>query len=31
MLGFIFDVIRFTITMLILVPLVLILFPLGMA
>ena len=31
MLGFIADVIRFTITMLILVPLVLILFPLGMA
>ncbi len=31
MLSFIVDVIRFTITMLILVPLVLILFPLGMA
>jgi len=31
MLGFIVEVIRFTITMLILVPLVLVLFPLGMA
>ena len=31
MLGFIFEVIKFTVTMMIMIPLVLVLFPLGMA
>ncbi len=31
MLGFIFEVIKLTVTMMIMIPLVLVLFPLGMA
>ena len=31
MLGFIFEVIKFTVTMAIMIPVVLVLFPLGMA
>jgi len=31
MLAFIFEVIKFTVTMMIMIPLVLVLFPLGMA